>query len=181
MAARRVGPRRASVFPAPCRQVLAAADYPAALALSRTLTGKGLSKQAWNIGPKILEVDRWLRANEAARGRAREVHPEVCFQALNGGQAMAAGKRKPAGERQRLELLAARYPATPMLFDQALRAHPRRLLARDDILDALVNAVSGWLSGGRLGSLPTRPELDPLGLPMQICYPLLDNGQGNSD
>jgi predicted RNase H-like nuclease len=181
LAARLLGPRRASVFPAPCRKLLGAADYKTALALSRRLTGTGISKQTWNIGPKILEVDRWLRANAAARERVREVHPEICFQALNGGRAMAESKRKPAGERQRLELLTARYPAAPMLFDQALSAYPRRLLARDDILDALANALSGWLSGGRLASLPREPEFDTRGLPMRICYPLLDGSRENSD
>lgn len=179
LAAGLLGPRRASVFPAPCRKLLGAADYKTALALSRRLTGKGISKQTWNIGPKILEVDRWLRAHAAARERVREVHPEVCFHALNGGRAMAESKRKPAGERQRLELLAALYPAAPVLFEQALRAHPRRLLARDDILDALANALSGWLSDYRLGSLPPEPELDALGLPMQISYPVPDNSQEN--
>jgi predicted RNase H-like nuclease len=176
LAARLLGPRRASVFPAPCREILAAADYPTALGLSRRLTGKGVSKQTWNIGPKIREVDRWLQGDSASRKRVREVHPEVCFRALNGGQAMAAGKRTPAGERQRLELLSAFFPATPLLFEQALRFQPRRLLARDDILDALVNALSGWLSEGRLDSLPAVPETDALGLPMEICYPILDGG-----
>jgi predicted RNase H-like nuclease len=176
LAARLLGPRRASVFPAPCREILAAADYPAALALSRRLTGKGISKQAWNIGPKIRQVDRWLRVDLTSRERVREVHPEVCFQALNSGQTMAAGKRKPAGERQRLELLTGLFPETPLLFEQALRSQRRRLLARDDILDALVNALSGWLSRGRLGSLPAAPHADALGLPMEICYPLLDGG-----
>jgi predicted RNase H-like nuclease len=179
LAARLLGPRRASVFPAPCREILAAADYPAALALSRRLTGKGISKQAWNIGPKIREVDRWLRVDLTSREKVREVHPEVCFRALNGGRPMASSKRKPAGERQRLELLSAAFPGTPLLFEQALRSQPRRLLARDDILDALVNALSGWLSRGRLGSLPAAPQTDALGLPMEICYPLFDGGSRN--
>jgi predicted RNase H-like nuclease len=178
LAAGLLGPRRASVFPAPCREALAAAGYKTALALSRRISGKGISKQTWNIGPKILEVDQWLRASAELRDRVREVHPELCFQALNGGRAMAAGKREPAGERQRLELLTARYPAAPVLFEQALRTYPQRRLARDDILDALANALSGWLSGGRLACLPREPEFDALGLPMQICYPLPKGGQG---
>ena len=56
-ARRRLGPRRSSVFPAPARAVLAAATYEEACALSRAACGKAISKQLFNILPKIREVD----------------------------------------------------------------------------------------------------------------------------
>ncbi|MEM9295813.1 MAG: DUF429 domain-containing protein, partial [Planctomycetota bacterium] len=58
-AARRLlGPRRSSVFAAPSREALAAPDYPSANAANRAAIGKGLSKQAYYLIPKVREVDR---------------------------------------------------------------------------------------------------------------------------
>ena len=52
-ARRRLGARRSSVFPTPVRATLDAVDYPDALAISRRVSGKGLSKQAFNLLPRI--------------------------------------------------------------------------------------------------------------------------------
>ena len=55
-----LGPRRSSVFPTPVRSVLEAADYGDALDRSRRVTGVGLSVQAWNLVPRIAELDEFL-------------------------------------------------------------------------------------------------------------------------
>ena len=55
-ARRLLGPRRSSIFPSPIRAVLDCIDYAEALEVSRRLSGRGLSKQAWNLVPKIIEV-----------------------------------------------------------------------------------------------------------------------------
>ncbi len=56
--ARRVlGPRRSSVFPAPDRRLIHVPTYPEASVLSRSLYGKGISKQGFAIYPKVAEVD----------------------------------------------------------------------------------------------------------------------------
>ena len=46
--------------------------------------GKSLSAQAHAICTKIAEVDQLLLMSPALRHRVREVHPEVCFWAING-------------------------------------------------------------------------------------------------
>ncbi|MEZ5232592.1 MAG: DUF429 domain-containing protein [Acidimicrobiales bacterium] len=104
-ARRLLGVRRSSVFPTPCRAVLGAADYAEALVQSRAASGKGLSKQAWNLVPKMREVDRWVTPRHEAR--LHEVHPELAFARLAGGP-LAEPKRSPAGAVARRRLLAGR-------------------------------------------------------------------------
>ncbi len=56
-ARRLLGSRRSSVFPAPARCVLGARTYEEACARSRAACGKAISRQLFNILPKIEEVD----------------------------------------------------------------------------------------------------------------------------
>ncbi len=57
LARKYVGARRASVFLTPPRKSLEATSYKEANALSRMLTERGLSKQAYALRAKILEVE----------------------------------------------------------------------------------------------------------------------------
>ena len=52
-----------------------------------------VSKQLFNIAPKIREVDEVLRAMPDANGRVFEVHPEVAFWRLNGERALTEPKK----------------------------------------------------------------------------------------
>ena len=51
-----------SLFSVPCRDAIYAGSYEEACELNEKKTGKKISKQVWNIGPKIREVDTCLRA-----------------------------------------------------------------------------------------------------------------------
>src|SRR4051794_33186461 len=62
--------RRNSVFPAPIREMLTAADYPAACDIRAAMDGKRCSKQLFAILPKIREVDALMNAE--LQGRVRE-------------------------------------------------------------------------------------------------------------
>jgi hypothetical protein len=59
----------------------------------QAVTGRAISKQTFNISPKIREVDLLMTA--ALQDRVYEVHPE-CFHALNGSP-LSHGKKKPEG------------------------------------------------------------------------------------
>ena len=50
-----LGPRRSSVFTAPCRSALAHTTYPAASAENFRCTGRKLSKQTFHIARRILD------------------------------------------------------------------------------------------------------------------------------
>lgn len=76
---------------------------------SDTITGRGLSRQSWAITPKIAEADAVIRRLPERR-RLREMHPEVCFAALNGMRPMSFNKKKPAGHQERLAVLVRHLP-----------------------------------------------------------------------
>jgi len=161
--------RASSVFNAPLRPALYAPDYPAANALNRKLSGKGLSKQSYNIGSKIREVDELLLGEPKARDLIRETHPEVCFWALNGGQAVLASKKTDEGFETRMQLLEPHLRQSRSCVEDAMRAYPRKVVARDDIVDALVVALTASKINN-INTLPSKPEVDSKGLTMEIAY-----------
>jgi predicted RNase H-like nuclease len=97
-----VGPLWPSVFMTPVRQALLAADHAAASAISRQLTGHGISVQAFALKPKLFQVERWVAKTPV---RVVEIHPEVCFARLAGAP-LTARKSSWAGAECRRRLLA---------------------------------------------------------------------------
>jgi predicted RNase H-like nuclease len=163
-ARRLLGPRRSSVFPAPPRPCLAATTYAEACDLSAAASGRKLSRQAYNLLPRIRQLDQWLQANPAAWPRVREVHPELAFRQWNGGVPMAAAKKTEAGARQRAALVEAWLPGSAAAIRDSLR---RSVAADDDILDALACLWSAArLLRGEALTLGGDP--DGTGLPMRI-------------
>ncbi|NHN30004.1 DUF429 domain-containing protein [Paenibacillus agricola] len=166
--------RASSIFPAPIRDLLAVQEYPEANALSKKLASRGLSKQTWNLMPKIRELDLLLQANIAARLKLRESHPELIFASLNGGIPLTHNKKTQAGYEQRLQLLLKWCPEAHTLVEQALIQFQRKAAARDDIVDALVLAISARWGANEVGvleKLPTIQQYDATGLPMEIYFP----------
>lgn len=163
--------RASSVFPAPARRTLDARSYAQALELNRQATGRGLSLQAWHIVSKIREIDALLRANQALQGVLREAHPELCFWALNGRRAMRYNKQRREGQQERLRVLQTVFPHCHALFAQTCADTPRRVAGRDDILDAMVCAVTAKLGSDSYRTVPVTPPRDGQGLAMEIVYP----------
>lgn len=159
--------RSSSVFPAPSRCALAAEAYEEASQRNYACTGKKLTRQTFAILPKIREVDDFLRRTEA-HGKVREMHPEVCFWALNNARSMNHRKKSVEGYEERVLLLSRFLPGAGEFVEGALKEHGRAGAGRDDIVDALVGAVTARL--GDLRCLPEAPETDDEGLPMEIVY-----------
>ncbi|WP_306252833.1 DUF429 domain-containing protein [Parvularcula sp. IMCC14364] len=145
LARRKLGKgRAASVFPAPRRPMLEFATYEAANAWGKAQgkdAGGGLSKQAWNILPKIRELDACLTPD--LQEVVREAHPEVAFLRLNDGSPVVAPKRKLAGQQQRARLLEANGLMNLNRTWQQLAAEHRRQAAKlDDYYDACALALT---------------------------------------
>ena len=187
LARRFVGARRASIFPMPCRQ--AVAQYQAAppasaaakrlrleeaAACHRRHTGKGLSVQSLNLIPAIADMDSFVRA--VPHAPIREMHPEVAFAALNGRRGLAHYKKTQRGERERLALLRRHLPSLPQIWRRLKAHYPKRAAAPDDILDAMVGALTAWLTQRcRLQSLRApqveEPTMEPIMEPiMEIVF-----------
>ena len=164
-----LGPRRSSVFPAPCRGAIYARSYQEACDINQRLTGKRLSVENWNIIPKIREVDCLFSDDKSVRGRIREIHPELCFWGL-AGRPMQHAKKRKEGLSERTQLLRSIYPQTADIIAHALSTYRRKDVARDDILDALSAAVTGLIGGQNLVSIPQEQEFDERGLRMEMVY-----------
>ena len=164
--------RGSSVFVAPCRSAIYTNSYEKASEINAQKTGRRLSKQVWGIIPKIKEVDQLLLADMTARSCIREIHPELCFWALNSGKPMKYSKKKKKEKAflERMEVLLSVYPYTNNIIDNTLTKYPRREVAKDDILDALVAAVTASEESLRLSSIPKTTEVDSKGLPMEMVY-----------
>jgi predicted RNase H-like nuclease len=170
-----LGPKRGtSVFPVPCRNAAHASSPEQAKRINKELTGRSLSKQSLAILPKIREVDLLLRNSEDARTLVREVHPEVCLWALNGGRkresAMTYSKKTQEGFVERLAVLRKIYGECEECVKEAPVKHKGKGVAKDDILDALAAAVTARFEAGALKTLPESPERDAVGLPMEMVY-----------
>lgn len=163
-------PRSSSVFPVPCRAALTATTYPDALRINRQQVGRGISQQAWNIAPKIAQLDGLLRRQPGLKSRLRECHPEVCFWALNGQRAMGFNKKRPQGRDERVRVLQRFLPQTQEILEYGASQYRRRDVANDDVIDALVVALTARLGYGRLQTLPAEPPCDEAGLAMEIVY-----------
>lgn len=168
-------PRASSVFRTPCRSALQAVDqgYEQACAINRQCTGVGLSRQAFNIMRKMLELDALLRATPSLAASVRESHPEVCLCGLNGERPMQFNKRSSAGRRERRALLQRWSHDIGAAVDALTNRTLRRDLAIDDAIDAAVLALTARRSVqlGRVSLLPAAAPTDSMGLPMAILRP----------
>jgi predicted RNase H-like nuclease len=144
------GRRWASVFATPVRASLVAGTYAEALAVSRALTGGGISVQSYRLRDKILQVDRW---RERAPCEVVEAHPELSFAAMAGAP-LADSKSTWAGAVRRLELLAAH--GIDLAGD--LRLSGLRV-GVDDVLDAAAVAWTATrVAAGTARRLPGEAE-----------------------
>lgn len=149
-----------------------AEDHTAASLVNREKTEgrRGLSVQSWAIAPKIREVNEYLAGHHGPV--VREMHPELCFWALNGCHPLHHNKKTEAGYRERIGLLSRHQAGSGKLVEGVLRENNRSVVRRDDVVDALVGSVTAWLSRGGLTTLPAMPEQDSAGLPMEMVYSL---------
>ena len=126
---------------------------------------EGLVDKPLRYTPKIHEVDKVMLARgEGAKPLVREVHPELCFWALNGRQSIEWGKKKREGTAERLHVLQCIEPRAEEIFDESISCFRRKDVAKDDILDALAAAVTAYASQGKLQTIPEVPTERPQGI-----------------
>ncbi len=162
--------RHSSVFSTPVRDAVYAPDYTTACGINAQQTARKITRQTWNICPKIREVDTWLRQHPNTQSRIYESHPEVAFYALNKGHPLKTRKKSPEGREQRLTLLAQVIGNARQLYDQAVGHYPRAQLQTDDILDAMALAVMASYTEADHCYLPQPAPVDRHGIAMRIVY-----------
>lgn len=167
----RLGERQSSVFAVPARAALAARNFAGACAINLRHSDppRKVSRQCFNLFPKIREVDAAL--TPGLQARVFECHPELAFRAINGAAPVPLPKKirsrpDPDGLRLRKALLLARG-FDERLFDQ--RGWPQSVVGPDDVIDACA-ACSTALRAARGDAVcfPDPPPVDGRGLQMAI-------------
>lgn len=143
-----IGRRASSVFSVYPRDVYMAADWDAAQVESKRLVGKGINRQAYGIGKRLLEAE----VVTADRPRVFEVHPEVSFCAM-AGTPLAWSKASWNGLHERVDLLRTNGIRLPVPI-------PLGDAGATDLLDATVGAWSAArIADERALSLPDPPQV----------------------
>jgi predicted RNase H-like nuclease len=122
---------------------------------------KQVSRQLWHLGPKIMQVDHFVRAHRLLD--VREVHPELVFLRLNANKPLPK-KKSREGDTLRRRLLERSGLRN---IDQWLtKTRIGTGAKRDDVLDACAVAIAARDPAGSVGT----PAADAHGLPMQIWF-----------
>lgn len=128
-----LGPRRSSLFAPPLLRALDLATYAEANAWSKATVGRGVSKQAWMLVPKIHEVRSYVTQTDL---RVLETFPELSFRAMNDARPLTHPKRTWTGMATRLALLRDAGIILPTEVGDAGE------VAADDLIDAAALAWS---------------------------------------
>lgn len=166
-----LGARQSSVFSVPARAAIEALNYRAACAaaLAASDPPRKVSKQAFFLFGKILEIDRQLRARRDLIARVHESHPEVAFWRINDQRSLfhpkkIKGRVNSEGIAERRGLLAR----AGLPVELAAQTPPKGA-ALDDFIDALaVSVVAERIWNGEALCFPDPPQRDAHGLPIAI-------------
>lgn len=130
-----LGKCHSRVFPAPPKEALSAQNYPEACRKSFLLSGKKISKQCYNLFPKIREANHSSIHVE----QLIEYHPEIAFKQLNANIVVKASKKTDLGRNLRQQLIADYLSADPLINFEA--DNEKTHWQSDDLLDALALAL----------------------------------------
>ena len=121
---------QSSIFIPPLKRVIKCSTYREANKLSKEITGKGLSKQSWNLKNKIGEVQSLSKSSH----KIYEGHPECSFKMLK-NETLKAKKKSVLGVFERLNLLR-NAGFDPLSI--SLRLENDSTTKIDDVLDSIV-------------------------------------------
>ena len=143
----------------PPRPVFDAPDHASGTALAVTLTGKGISIQAWGLKAKLLEAEALYAQSSWP---LFEVHPELTFRQL--GLLTGDGSKKSwRGQRARLRVLNAHGIEIPENLG------PVDGIPADDVLDAAATAWSAHrIAEGSAFCVPDPPQVNEQGQQLAI-------------
>jgi predicted RNase H-like nuclease len=167
-----LGDRRSSVFSIPARDAIYADSFAAAcqVALHTSDPPRKVSIQAYNLFPKVRELDELLRADAGLSYIMRECHPEGAFMVMNGRKPLSEPKKvrsvvHPPGVAERKHLLMEVAGFSEAFLGQK----PPKGVGVDDFLDACACAhVAEKMARGQAICMPEHPERDSYNIPIAI-------------
>ncbi len=170
-----LGSKRSSIFTPPIREVLDFDSYHEAMERQYQLIGAKCSIQAWNLTPKIREMDALWERLEHAQDKIHEAHPEWQFLCWVKGASETPlySKKTKEGRSQRLSILTHQgFSQAPKVFSSCITQTNRKDVQPDDVLDAMAIAWGSYQAVNGAGrSFPEgTPPRDAKGRPMTIHY-----------
>ena len=150
-----IRPRGACVFPAPPRPLLAFDTYADANAACKVTYEHGLTRQTFNLFPKLREVDAVIDATN--QSRFAEASPECSFRALTGS--VLPPKRTREGREARRAALEAEFGPIDRRLPGA---------RTDDVLDAYALLWTACRYAAGTAVCLAGDETDGRGLVMRI-------------
>ena len=127
--------RACTIFSPPTLNALRTKNYIDACEVNFKECGKRISKQSWNLFPKIKEAHNFLKNNLISKVGVFEVHPELSFMAMNDMNIIEASKKTDIGKEIRIELIQKFFPT--FSFELVRNKYKKNQVLDDDILDSI--------------------------------------------
>jgi predicted RNase H-like nuclease len=127
--------RACTIFSPPTLNALRAKNYIDACDVNFKECGKRISKQSWNLFPKIKEAQEFLQNNSISKLGIFEVHPELSFMAMNDMSLIKASKKTDIGREIRIKLVKKFFPN--FSFELVRNKYKKTQVLDDDILDSI--------------------------------------------
>ena len=127
--------RACTIFSPPTLNALMAKNYIDACDVNFKECGKRISKQSWNLFPKIIEANTFLENNSRSKLGVFEVHPELSFMAMNDMNLIEASKKTDIGKKIRIKLILKFFPN--FSFELVRNQYKKNQVLDDDILDSI--------------------------------------------
>ena len=162
--------RKSSVFTPPIREALEAPTYQLGNQINKTISGKGISIQAWNIGHKIKEVNKFLSQSHLYQEKMSESHPELCFELLNKSP-LHHSKKTLLGMEERIRIINKYVNISFQEIKDFAKECKSDRAKMDDIIDAVVLSLSAmrWEMSGKR-QITQEIGKDTLKIPFNIKY-----------
>ena len=127
--------RSCTIFSPPTINALECGSYLDACEINFRDCGNRISKQSWNLFPKIIEAHKFLENNSISKLGVFEVHPELSFMAMNDMNLVEASKKTDIGKEIRIELIQKFFPT--FSFELVRNKYKKNQVLDDDILDSI--------------------------------------------
>tara|TARA_B110000014_G_scaffold254042_1_gene234158 strand:+ start:175 stop:864 length:690 start_codon:yes stop_codon:yes gene_type:complete len=157
--------RACTIFTPPTLNALRAKNYMDACEVNFNECGKRISKQSWNLFPKIKEAQEFLENKSINKLRVFEVHPELSFMAMNDMSLVQASKKTDIGREIRIKLIQKFFPK--FSFESVRNEYKKNQALDDDILDS-VSVL--WSTQRIVDNIANFVPKDPKRIDMRIYF-----------
>ena len=157
--------RACTIFSPPTLNALSTKNYIDACEVNFKECGKRISKQSWNLFPKIIETHKFLENNSISKLEVFEVHPELSFMAMNDMNLVQASKKTDIGREIRIKLIQKFFPK--FSFESVRNEYKKNQALDDDILDS-VSVL--WSTQRIVDNIANFVPKDPKRIDMRIYF-----------